>query len=221
MPDVLIVQGGWDGHHPQATSDLIAERLRAHGHEVEITGDLAALGDAGRLAQCRCVVPNWTMGELPSESSAALAKAVASGVGLAGWHGGMGDAFRLNTEFQFLVGGQFVAHPGDILDYTVEITDREHPITRALPASFTVHSEQYYMHVDPAVRVLAETPVVGGPCLWLAGVRMPAAWTREWSKGRVFYCSIGHVPEDLAAEPVGELVTRGIRWAAGLLEDAQ
>ena len=67
------------------------------------------------------VVPIWTMGTITKEQEAGLLAAVKSGVGIAGWHGGMGDSFRNNTEYQWMVGGQWVAHPGNMIDYEVNI----------------------------------------------------------------------------------------------------
>ena len=68
----------------------------------------------------------------------------------------MGDSFRNNTEYQFMVGGQWVSHPDGITDYEVNITNHTDPITAGIP-DFTMHSEQYYMHVDPGNEVLANT----------------------------------------------------------------
>jgi type 1 glutamine amidotransferase len=134
-------------------------------------------------------------------------------MGVAGWHGGMGDAFRDNTDFQFLVGGQFVAHPGGIIDHTVQIADHDHPITLGLD-DFAIRSEQYSMHVDPSNHVLADTTFTGEHCPWIEGCVMPVAWTRRYGAGRVFYCSIGHTAKDLMIPQVSTMIQRGIKWAA-------
>ena len=134
---------------------------------------------------------------------------MAAGTGLAGWHGGMGDAFRSSTGFQFMTGGQFVAHPGDLLAaWDVRIVDRTHEITRGID-DFSVHdTERYYMHVDPGNHVLAVTPMDGG-------FDMPVAWTRRWGRGRVAYVSIGHTYKDFDIPQVREMVQRCLLWAAG------
>jgi type 1 glutamine amidotransferase len=100
------------------------------------------------------------MGEIAPEQSNGLLSAVRSGVGIAGWHGGMGDSFRGETTYQFMVGGQFVAHPGNIIDYTVEIADKENEFTCGIE-NFAMKSEQYYLHADPANHVLATTTCRG------------------------------------------------------------
>jgi len=220
MVRALFVWGGWEGHQPRETTEFIAGRVRDAGLEPEVCDTLAVFDDSETLARFDVIVPCWTMGEISQDRVQTLEGAVRRGCGLAGWHGGMGDAFRLSTDYQFMVGGQFVAHPGNIIDYSVEITDLDHPITRDVARTmrvFAVHSEQYYMHVDPANHVLAVTEFDGEHTPWIAGVQMPVLWTRMHGTGRVAYCSIGHGMADLVCDPVPELVTRSILWAARAL----
>ena len=216
----LFVWGGWDGHQPKQCVDSIAPLIEAAGLRLEISDSLASFDDLDALKRFTVIVPCWTMGELSYEREQAIVKAVASGVGIAGWHGGMGDAFRGATEYQFMVGGQFVAHPGDMIDYRVQIVAPDHPITRGLD-DFDVRSEQYYMHIDPTNEVLAMTTVTGEHAPQVAGSRMPVAWIRRWGEGRVFYCSIGHNADDLRIEQVSEMTRRGILWAAGALDEKE
>jgi type 1 glutamine amidotransferase len=210
VSEALIVWGGWDGHHPGEFAEHTADLLREAGLTVEVSASLDAFSSA---RDYRLVVPIWTMGTIPPEPLAALLEAVEGGVGLAGFHGGAGDAFRDATEFQFMVGGQFVAHPDGIKTYDVEIADGEHEITRGL-AGFRMESEQYYMHVDPSNHVLATTTFQPESAPWVSGVVMPVAWTRRHGSGRVFYSSLGHQPADLGVLEAGELWRRGMLWAA-------
>jgi type 1 glutamine amidotransferase len=210
MKQALIVQGGWDGHYPRETSVILAEALRGAGFQVEVADTLDALRDGERLKELSLIVPHWTMGRIEGEQLGPLLEAVSSGVGLAGIHGGMGDAFREQTEYQFACGGQFVAHPGGLISYAVHIEDAPSPITEGL-SDFEVTSEQYYMHVDPSLNVLATTVFAGvGP----QPVVMPVTWTKGYGEGRVFYCSLGHSPDVLELPPVLTMVTRGMAWAA-------
>lgn len=221
MARALFVWGGWDGHEPRQCTELIADRVRSRGVECDVSDTLAVFDDAASLQRYQVVVPCWTMGEIAHERVQNLESAIRNGCGLAGWHGGMGDAFRVSSDYQFMVGGQFVAHPGNHIDYVVQVTNTTHPITRGLAdaehRTFNVHSEQYYMHVDPGNHVLATTRFSGDHAPWIEGVQMPVLWTRQHGKGRVAYCSIGHNVIDLGADPVPEMVTRCILWAAGEL----
>lgn len=220
MKSALFVYGGWEGHEPRRTAELFAGILRSEGYSVELSDTLDVLLDAAKLRSLDLIVPVWSMGKITDAQSEGLLKAVESGVGLAGWHGGMGDSFRENTNYQFMVGGQWVAHPGNITDYEVHITDHRHPITAGLQ-DFKVHSEQYYMHVDPSNRVLATTTFSGEVVPWIAGCVMPVVWTRTWGQGRVSYCSVGHVAQDFDIPEVREIVRRGLLWASHSLAPDQ
>jgi uncharacterized protein len=205
MPSALIVYGGWEGHQPKEVAEILAEALRKDGVDVELATTLDALKDAARLKQLDLIVPQWTMGQIAPDQLNPLLDAVRGGTGIAGVHGGMGDAFRDQTEYQYMVGGQWVAHPGGIVTYDVHIEDVPSEITAGIE-DFEVTSEQYYMHVDPAIRVLATTR--------FADVVMPVTWTKTYGKGRVFYCSLGHSADVAAMPPVLTMVTRGMLWAA-------
>jgi len=213
MKKALIFYGGWDGHEPKQTAELVKEMLAAEGFAVTATDSQECLRDAEALKQYDLIVPVWTMGKIEGDCCANLCAAVAAGSGLGGWHGGMGDAFRENTEYQFMVGGQFVGHPGGCIDYRVQIAQPENPLVIGL-SDFAMHSEQYYMHVDPSNDVLATTTFSGEHCPWIAGTVMPVAWTRPYGAGRVFYSSLGHCAAEFAVPELRELLRRGLLWAA-------
>ena len=168
--------------------------------------------DADKLRGFDLIVPVWTMGTITNDQKKGLLNAVRSGIGLGGWHGCMVDSFRNNTEYQFMVGGQWMAHPGNIISYRVNIIDQEDPITANIP-DFDMHSEQYYMHVDPSNEVLATTTFGGDLLPWIDGVVMPVAWKRKWGNGRIFFCSLGHVAKDFYVPEAREIVRRGLLWA--------
>jgi uncharacterized protein len=208
----LFVVGGWEGHEPWPTAQLFAGLLQEQGYSVELRATLDAYLDAAYLATLDLIVPVWTMGTISQEQEQGLLAAVRGGVGVAGWHGCMGDSFRNNPAYQFMVGGQWVAHPGNIISYRVQIVKRDDPITDGL-RDFDMHSEQYYMHVDPSNEVLATTTFDGSYEPHIAGTVMPVAWKRRWGAGKVFYCSLGHVARDFAVAEARELVRRGLLWA--------
>ena len=78
-----------------------------------------------------------------------------------------------------------------------------------------MHSEQYYMHVDPNVEVLATTTYVDNEAAtWINGRTMPVVWKTRYGKGKVFYSSLCHVVQDFEVPEALESMKRGIRWAA-------
>ncbi|MGI6317097.1 MAG: ThuA domain-containing protein [Christensenellales bacterium] len=214
---VFIFQGGWDGHEPVQTSARFARMLEKHGYHCTISDSQDALGDLEYLLSLDCIVAAWTMGTIKPEYTRNVAKAVGAGVGLAGCHGGMCDAFRNDTEWQFITGGQWVSHPGgDGIDYIVNVRRGSSPIVEGLE-DFPVCSEHYYLHIDPAVEVLATTrfPLVPYYHISNKPVDMPVAWTKFWGNGRVFYSSLGHHDDVFDKSPnAGILMERGLVWAA-------
>ncbi|MGI8857728.1 MAG: ThuA domain-containing protein [Thermomicrobiales bacterium] len=213
MKRALMTWGGWPGHEPEQCVRLFAPYLREQGYDVTITDTLETYTDASVMRSLDLIVPVWTQSAITREQLTGLLGAVESGVGIAGWHGGMADSFRDSIEYQFMVGGQWVAHPGNIIDYTVQITNHADPITAGLD-DFAMHSEQYYLHVDPANEVLATT-IFGGDLLpWIAGTVMPVVWKRHWGAGRVFYSSLGHIAKDFDVPEARIIVERGMLWAS-------
>lgn len=215
----LIVWGGWDGHEPEAVAGLFQDILEAQQFDVEVSSTLDSFLDADRLATLSLIVPIWTMGKITPEQRKPVTEAVAKhGVGLAGCHGGMCDAFREDTEWQVMTGGQWVAHPGnDGVTYDVKICrDTPHEITDGV-SDFRVVSEQYYLHTDPGNTVLAysefPSPSVAEEGL-ISACRMPQVWVRRYGKGRVFYNALGHHRDVLEAPVPRLLMERGFRWAA-------
>ncbi len=213
MKKALIVWGGWEGHEPKLCTDIFAPMLRERDYDVTISDTLDIYLNTEFMMALDLVVPIWTMGTITREQEKGLLDAIASGVGVGGWHGGMADAFRNNTTYQWMVGGQWVAHPGNIIDYEVNIIDHSDPITAGL-SDFKMHSEQYYMHVDPSNQVLATTTFTGEHAAWVKGTVMPVVWKRMWNQGRVFYSSLGHHASDFNVPEAKEIQIRGMMWAS-------
>ncbi|MBP2338916.1 type 1 glutamine amidotransferase [Saccharothrix coeruleofusca] len=205
----LIVRGGWPGHSPEEATDRFVPFLRDH-FDVETADSLdayLALDGVDLVVQC------WSDGTLTDAQSAGLVEAVRRGMGLAGWHGGLVDAFRASRDYLQLTGGQFVAHPGGFVDHRVEVVS-SHPIVEGIDG-FSLHTEQYWVLSDGLNDVLATTTFTPGPDTpWREPVTVPAVWTRRWGAGRVFACTIGHAPADLDIPEVRTIIERGLLWAA-------
>lgn len=213
----LLLYGGWPGHEPEITSARIAKVLQGHGYDVDRTWKLETLEDAERMASYDLITPVYTQSEVTPAQETGLLNAVKAGAGLAGWHGGMIDAFRWSCEYQFACGGQWVSHPGDpaksfYVRYTVNITDQEDPITSGI-SDFEMFSEQYFVHFDPSNEVLATTTFSGEYAPWIEGTVMPVVWKRMYGNGRVFVNTLGHVDADFDVPEALALTERGLLWA--------
>jgi len=212
MREALIVWGGWSGHEPEQCAAIIKSMLEEDGFKVYVENTTEAFADP-TIHDLSLIVPIFTMSKIEKEELSNLTAAVAGGVGLGGYHGGMGDAFRDAVDYQFMVGGQWVAHPGNVIDYRVDVTRSDDPIMEGIE-SFPYTSEQYYMHVDPSNEVLATTTFTGEHAYWIDGVTMPVVWKRKHGKGRVFYSSLGHVSKEFEVPQMRTILRRGLNWAA-------
>jgi type 1 glutamine amidotransferase len=212
MREALIVWGGWSGHEPEQCASIIAGMLEEERFRTHLENSTSAFARPS-LSTMSLIVPIYTMSKIEKDEIANLSQAVRDGVGLAGYHGGMGDAFREAVEYQFMCGGQWVAHPGNIIDYRVNITRPDDPIMQDIQ-DFDYHSEQYYMHVDPSNEVLATTTFSGEYAPWIEGVVMPVVWKRRHGQGRVFYSSLGHVAKEFDVPQMRTIFRRGMLWAA-------
>ncbi|SMD15730.1 ThuA domain-containing protein [Rhizobium sp. RU36D] len=212
MRKALIVWGGWSGHEPEECAHIIRDMLQEDGFKVDLEPTTEAFADPS-IHDLSLIVPIMTMSKIEKEEVKNLAAAIESGVGIAGYHGGTGDAFRDSVEYQFIIGGQWVAHPGNIIDYTVQVTRPDDPLMQGIQ-DFAYRSEQYYMHVDPSNEVLATTTFNGEHAWWIDGVTMPVVWKRKYGHGRVFYSSLGHVAKEFEHPEMKTIFRRGANWAA-------
>ena len=212
MKKALIVYGGWPGHEPEQCAQVVRDMLLRHGFEVQVENQTAVFA-AANLDRLDLIVPIITRSTITKPECDKLTAAVRAGVGLAGFHGGMCDAFRDAVDYQFMTGGQWVAHPGNIIDFRVDIAKPDDPVMAGLSA-FDYRSEQYYMHVDPANEVLATTTFSGEHAPWINGVVMPVVWKRKHGAGRVFYSALGHVAAEFQVPQMRTLFERGMLWAA-------
>ncbi len=210
---ILYTYGGWEGHEPKQSVELFQPWLENQGASVDVHDNMDAYADPEYMKGVDLVIQIFTMSTISKEQEAGLLAAVKGGVGIAGWHGGLCDSFRQNVAYQFMTGGQWVAHPGGVIDYSVQITDKKDAITKGLK-DFNMHSEQYYMHVDPNMKVLATTEFSADHASWIDGCTMPVVWKKMYGQGRVFYTSLGHVMKDFEVPELMEIVQRGIKWAS-------
>jgi uncharacterized protein len=211
---VLFIHGGWPGHDPIKFRDYMVPWLEEQGAKVEVFDNLDSYTYPEFMDTIDLVIQIHTMSQITKEQEKGLLRAIKNGTGMAGWHGGMCDAFRNNVDYQFMTGGQWVAHPGGVIDYSVQVIDNEDEITSGL-GKFNMKSEQYYMHIDPNVKVLATTTFSGEHDSWIDGCVMPVAWKKMYGKGRIFYTSLGHNLNHVTE--VSEAITmikRGIQWAS-------
>ena len=210
--NVLVVYGGWKGHQPKVFAKKITSWLENQKANVTLSKSTASYLEKELMQSLDLVIQHITMSKMSNRESKGLRDAIARGVGLAGCHGGLGDSFRNDTEYQYMVGGQFVKHPGGQIDYKVTISNTSDPVTAGIN-DFNLKTEQYYMHYDPNIEILATTSFSGEHDAWIDGVEMPVVWKKNYGKGRVFYSALGHSEDIFDVPEVWNITTRGIEWA--------
>lgn len=211
MPSALIVWGGWAGHQPEETAMVLQQLLQSHDYDTMVTSDLSALG-APEIGTMDLIVPYITDAEIDQAIVRNLVAAVRAGTGLAGHHAAMATSFGRSTDFHFMTGVQWVAHPGDIVDFKVTVSSPDDPIMSGI-TDFDYRSEQYYLHYDPSVEVLATTTFTGQHDPAVTGVVMPVVFKRRFGKGRIFYSALGHLPAELGHPAARTILERGLVWA--------
>jgi type 1 glutamine amidotransferase len=224
----LVVRGGWDGHQPVAATELFIPFLEDNGFDVRVEESNEIYTDAAVMAETDLIVQSVTMSEISREAFEGLRDAVIAGTGLAGWHGGIADSYRNNSDYLQLVGGQFATHPGrppaerpgdetdNYLTYRVELTElgRGHEITAGLD-DFELTTEQYWVLHDDLIDVLATTTHPVQPYHpWHRPITSPAVWTRLWGAGRIFVATPGHSVDVLRDVSVRSIIERGLLWAS-------
>jgi hypothetical protein len=224
----LVVRGGWAGHSPVEATELFLPFLESHGFTVRVEDANEVYADETVMAEVDLVVQSVTMSEISREAFTGLRAAVERGTGLAGWHGGIADSYRNNSDYLQLIGGQFATHPskhpdrcvGDetdnFLPHSIELTDlgREHDIMAGLE-DFTLNTEQYWVLHDDLIDVLATTTHPVQPYHpWHRPIVSPAVWTRLWGAGRVFVATPGHSLDVLRDDNVRTIIERGMLWAS-------
>jgi uncharacterized protein len=212
----LVVRGGWEGHVPVEATQRFIPFLEEQGFHVSVHDDLEVYTDADELARTDLVLQCYTQGTATDDQVNGLSAAVVAGTGLAGWHGGIVDSFRASPDYLHLTGGQWAAHPGGFVEYSVSVVPEraDHPIVAGLD-SWDLNTEQYWTLTDDLNDVLATSCFRAGPDTpWRGDMVAPAVWTRLWGSGRVFVSTIGHKLEDLDIPEVRTLTQRGLLWAS-------
>ena len=236
--NIIFVYGG-SLHSPKESADLFVPILEAEGAKVHVFDNFSVYEDQKLMSKSDLIIQAFTDAFTPVENRMnnkqfkGLQIAILNGTGFSGWHGGLGDSNRVNQRYQFMVGGQFVSHPGGITDYEIKIIDSTDAITKNI-RDFTVkNTEQYYMLIDPNVKVLAvsefknETYQKSDKLKLeqinyldidvendIKGSIMPVVWKKYYGKGRIFYSSIGHNLSDFDTSEVMNIQMRGFRWAS-------
>jgi type 1 glutamine amidotransferase len=213
---VLVFSKTTGFRHDSIPAGIAAIRSlgRANGFSVSATEDAAAF-TRKRLRRFGAVVFLNTTGDvLAPRQQAAFRSYIRHGGGWVGVHS------AADTEYDWpfyggLLGTHFQSHPA-VQPATIDVTDRSHPSTRRVPASWMRTDEWYNFAADPRGRVhvlatLDESTYSGGTM----GADHPIAWCQQYDGGRAWYSAMGHTDESFREPRLLAHLLAGIRYAAG------
>ncbi len=228
----LIITGqNYNIHDWRGTTAVLRQILEDSGRfEVRVTEEFRGAGPE-TLAPYDLVIqnyfdvkPNLRWGE---RAENALLDYVRSGKGIVLFHWAVG-AFDGWAEYEKMCGANWRTNNGDHSvrhDFTVDIKDPEHPITRGMKASFFQSNDELYANLkwqpEGSYHVLATAwddpafpPYLKGKPRPAPGLHQPMLWTVQYGKGRVFTTALGH--DTNAMKSIGFISTlaRGAEWAA-------
>lgn len=226
----VLILTGQNVHDWRGTTPILKETLESTGRfEVRVIEEVRGIG-AETLAPYNVLVINYynrgAQDRWGDRANAAVEEFVRNGKGVVIYHLSLG-AFDGWTEYEKMSGGNWRPNNGHHSarhDFTVDITDADHPITKGLK-SFTVKADELYANLrwqpEGSYHVLATayddhalykgrarqpTP---GP-----GIHQPILWTTQYGAGRVFVTTLGHGPDEVRGQGFAVTFARGTEWAA-------
>jgi len=132
--------------------------------------------------------------------------------------------FTLWPEYGEMIGGYFDEHPWGTFDAPVLVEDPSFPGMQQWPSSFVLRDEVYQLkhYSRDKVRVLMRLDPtkldLKNKNVHRTDGDFAVTWAKTYGKGRVFYSSLGHVPENWDDPAFQKMYTEAIKWALGLID---
>jgi type 1 glutamine amidotransferase/sugar phosphate isomerase/epimerase len=191
-----------------------------------------------KIKEFDAIYLNDTVGELfpDLEVRQSLLRYVREGGGIGGWHGSpwASRSWRELGDMMAAMDAPHRVEPGYL-----KLDDPKSPINQAFDGTGLDHTEEYYRfhHAGPTggfysrdkVHVLLSLDTDKSPAMFKPGrngqmlYQRPdndyaVAWIRSYGKGRVFYNSMGHMPETMMSKQIMGHVFAAIQFLVGDLE---
>ena len=227
-----LIITGQNGHDWRSVEGPLRKALEDTGRfEVRITEEFRGAGPE-TLAPYDVVILNYYEKKRPElrwgeRANNALLNYVRSGKGLVIYHFSVA-AFEGWDDYERMCAGNWRpnnGHHSAAHDFTVDVKDADHPVTKGLKKSFPQAKDELYANLkwqpEGTYTVLATayddhalyqgkarqpTP---GP-----GLNQPMLWTTGYGQGRVFVTALGHDAAAVSTPAFVTTFTRGAEWAA-------
>lgn len=234
---VLIISGQQVAHNWKGTTPLLRKALEDTGKfEVRVTEEFRG-GGPETLAPYDLVVLNYSGGNRPemrwgARADQALLDFVSAGKGIVVYHFTM-QSFEGWTEFEKIAGANWrpnFGHHSAPHDFTIDVKDPQHPITKGLKLKFDQQKDELYANLkwqpagpykilataydDHALYAASRTDARAPQPLVGAGADEPVLWVSDYGKGRVFTTALGHDVDQVQTLAFTTTFSRGAEWAA-------
>ena len=225
--NVLIITGD-HGHNWKETTPFLKDFLTKAGITVAVTETPSKDLTSDNLAKYDALLLNYkdtkngaAESRWSDENKKAFADAVKGGKGLVVYHHASsafvsGDAW--DKEFERLIAGGWrkQGHHGKKHEYTVKMTEQEHPITKGMPRTFAHSVDELYqnsvMFPDNVVLATAFSDKSKDPKN--TDKDEPMVWVTTSGKGRVVNNVLGHDVAAMRDKGFQTLMIRCVEWAA-------
>ena len=216
---VLLLSGA-NNHKWKETTPALKEIYAKSGRfVVTVTDDPASL-KADDFAKYDVIVSNWTpwpkvtLRIWDEATEKAFLDFIRGGGGLVVFHASS-TALQTWPEFQQLACGTWgkgTTGHGPRHDFEVKIADKDHPITKGVPAFKTFDELWHRMTVQPNRTVLATA--FSSSDKKGTGQDEPVAFVTTMGKGRGYNLVLGHDVKAMSFPGWRALMLRGTEWAA-------
>ncbi len=222
----VLILTGENNHDWRATTPVLRDILERTGRfEVRVDEEVRGCG-LETFSPYDVLLLNYNIGKnqapwWDNRAREALLDFVRNGKGLVSVHAS-NNAFEGWTEYDELIGGTWreTAGHAPYHNFTVKLVDRDHPITRGLPNSFTQKDELYHgLSFQHDIHILAtafddpQNCVRPGQACG-SGKEEPLIWTSRFGAGRVFQTALGHDVTAMGSAGFVATLQRGTEWAA-------
>jgi type 1 glutamine amidotransferase len=219
---LLTISGG---RHPYEESTPVLERfLKGAGHDVTVSWDADALGDAVEMARYDALVFNTLRANetaLDENQQAVVKEFIRGGKGFVCIHisGCVPDTW---PEYRDITGGGWVMgtsfHP-PYGQFTVNINNSDHPGVAGI--SDFVTNDELYMGIEysDGNDVFMSADSEDGTYQWggketnMSAGTFPLGWTRTYGDGKVFVTLLGHNGLSFETPEFQRMVLNGVDWA--------
>jgi putative membrane-bound dehydrogenase-like protein len=207
---VLLIGGGSSHDFQRWFNETDSQTLRATGYSTRYVDTVEAA--IPLLKEADAIVYSTNQGPFGGLGfQSALRQATDAGIGMVILHAGLWYNFGDNQTYnRVFVGGGSRGHDA-IQEFTVKVTDPNHPVTAGLGDGFSAPDELYYSIFDPAG---SPTTVLATATSPKSGKTFPSIWTVKHPTAKIACIASGHDERVHSLPAFQKLLSNAVGWVA-------